>query len=60
MLVFEILSGKCQKCDTDSDFGPDEDEIKAIQLDKVIKARPKARNMVFTTLPGNTSTYPFM
>jgi hypothetical protein len=57
MLVAEILTGKA--CESSSDIQPSEDEIKAIQLDKKIKRRPKARDMLFTVMPGNTSTYPF-
>lgn len=39
-------------------FVPDEDEIKAIRSDKHIKRKPKARDMLFTDMPGNDATYP--
>lgn len=63
MLVAQVLGKECYKFMTDfslheQEFGPDDNEIKAIQQDQRIKRRPKARNMLFTVMPGNDATYP--
>lgn len=64
MLVAQILGKDYYEltdlslCEQEDEFGPDDDEIKAIQQDQQIKRRPKARNMLFTVMPGNDATYP--
>lgn len=40
------------------DDGPDRDEFNRINQDKQLKRRPRARDMLFTVMPGNDSTYP--
>lgn len=42
----------------DSEFEPSEDEIKAIQLDKILKKRPKAHNKLFTVMTGSEVSEP--
>lgn len=56
MLVFEILTGSLREMD--SEFEPSEDEIKAIQLDKILKKRPKAHNKLFTVMTGSEVSEP--
>jgi hypothetical protein len=51
MLISEIINEP-------DDLDPSDDEIKNIRLDKQTKLRPKVRNMLFTDMPGNDSTYP--
>lgn len=53
MLISEIIAQPIGE-----DFDPTEDELKAIEQDKLIKRRPKTRNMRFTDMPGNDATYP--
>jgi hypothetical protein len=54
MLISEVVSGHTAS----KDLEPSDDEIKRIRQDNEIKRKPNVRDMLFTDMPGNDSTYP--
>lgn len=59
MKIREVVAGLTEDLGADPDLELDDKEIRQIQQQKRRAAMPKVKDMLYTTMPGNTSTYPF-